>query len=270
MKKRDIPLHVLPANEFFIIKKIENSNENIFTDIHRHNFYEILWFTDIRENETHWIDFDRYRIHPNQIYILSPGQVHEMTTEGKKGYVIAFTTDFFHSILDFFVDLFIKPYYFTGVLPESTAVTMEKIVSLIDEECNGAKRKKLLEAYFAAFFIHLQPLFKRKLSGFPDKMVTVLKLIETHFRREKDVGFYAEKVSLSIRRLNEISVSGTSLTVKQLIIERIVIEAKRLINKEKLSFKEIAYYLGFNDPAYFTRIFKKKTGYTPEEFRNSK
>lgn len=265
----DMPLHSFPQNEFFRMGKIEEMAEPVFTGSHRHSFFEILWFTDAREGETHWIDCENYEVYPNQIYILSPGQIHEMTTGTKKGYLLAFSPDFFHSALELSVELFVKPYYFTSVLPESTSATLEKIISLMNEEYEGAKRKKLLEVYFSAFFIQIQPLFKRKLNGCPDNMVSVLKLIEKHFVREKRVGYYAGKVSLSVRRLNEISASSIGLTVKQLIIERLVTEAKRLIYMQKLSFKEIAYKLGFNDPAYFSRIFKKKTGTTPEEFKKS-
>lgn len=265
---KHIPVHTLPDDKVFMMDRIEGSDESRYLHVHRHGFYELLWFTNIRRNEYHLIDTERYEIYPNQIFILSPGQLHQMPIGTKKGYVMAFSPDFFHHVLGLTVELMIKPYYFTDILSGETPAILEKITQLMEAEYKGANRKKIIEAYSTAFLFHIQPLFKRDLNGCPDKLVDVLKLVERHFAQEKEVLFYARKVSLSSRRLNEISVSTTGKTVKQLIIGRLITEAKRLIYIENLSLKEIAYQLGYNDPAYFSRIFKKKTGLTPEEFRS--
>jgi len=267
MKKTSIPLHHFLVNGFFMMDKIENSDDFRFVETHRHSFYEVLWFTDAGKDESQYIDFEKFTVQPNQICILSPNQVHRMDVGTKKGYLMAFAPDFFHDIFELPTELLLKPYYFTEVIPITTAITMQKIVALMEEEFTSLRRGKLLAAYASAFFIHTSPLFGQKLNIHSDKMTTVLKLIEKYFREEKEVAFYAKKVSLSIRRLNEISVTDTGLTVKKLIIERLVTEAKRLIVAEKISFKEISYHLGFNDPAYFSRIFKQKTGVSPEHFR---
>lgn len=266
-KPTDIPIHSFSNGDFFQMGKIEEMDEQAFIDFHRHSFYEILWFTLVEEEKKQWIDCEAHEIQCNQIFILSPGQIHQMDTGGKNGYLLAFSSDFFHSSVELSVELFIKPYYSMCIIPDSKSAILEKIIFLMDEEYNGAKREKLLASYFTAFMLHIQPLFKREMDKFPGKMVTVLKLIEKHYSSKKEVGFYAKEVSLSVRRLNEISVSSIGLTVKQLISERLITEAKRLIFLQTHSLKEISYLLGFNDPAYFSRFFKSKTGITPEKFR---
>lgn len=268
MKKREIPVHGFPDNDFFMMGRIENSEDIRFTRTHRHSFYEILWFTEVPQNKTHNIDFETYRVFSNQVCILSPGQLHKIEFDTIKGYVVAFSPDFFHSVLGVSIGLFTRPYCSVGILPQSTAIILKKLISLIELEYKTAKRRKLLEAYFSAFLIHIQSLFiKQNPDNYSKKVVLVLDLIEKNFKQEKEVQFYARNVSLSVRRLNEMSVNDIGMTIKQLIVERLITEAKRLLYTESSSIKEIAYDLGYNDPAYFTRIFKKRTGLTPEKFR---
>lgn len=249
--------------------RIEDSEGIRYSKTHRHNFYEILWFTEVKKNEVHWIDFEQEVICLNQICILSPGQLHKIEFESKKGYIVAFSPDFFHYVLGISVELFVKPYCSIGILPDSTVMILKKLLCLMEVEYKTGKRRKLLEAYSSAFLIHIQSIFTKSNSdNHTKRIIPILLLIEKYFKQEKEVKFYAHEVSLSIRRINEVSVSSVGLTIKQLITQRLITEAKRLIYTEDLSIKEIAYELGYNDPAYFSRIFKKKTGFAPEEFRD--
>lgn len=79
---------------------------------------------------------------------------------------------------------------------------------------------------------------------------------------------YAELLNESPVVLNRAVKSLTGKTAGELIIERLILEAKRLLLYSGLNNKEVAYKLGYDDPSYFARIFHKKTGSTPSEFRN--
>ncbi len=266
MKDELIPFHSLPADEFFILERIEEAEESNFTGYHRHHFYEVLWFTDSGSEEKHSIDFEEYAISPNQIYILTPNQVHTMEISTKKGFLLAVSPDFANRFFQLSKVLLIKPYFAMQTLSEDLSLVLKQLINLIEREYFGSKRQNLLEAYLSAFFIHIaggitQPGSKDSKAG------QVLELIEKHFITHKEVPFYANALNLSVRRTNEIVVASTGMTVKQLIINRSITEAKRYIAFDAMSLKEIAYQLGFNDPAYFSRIFKQKTGKTPEQFR---
>ncbi|MFT2009786.1 helix-turn-helix domain-containing protein [Pontibacter sp. 13R65] len=264
-----IPFHSLPTNEFFILEKIETSDESNYTGYHRHHFYEILWFTAVGKEEKHSIDFEDYAISTNQIYILTPNQVHTMEIGTKKGFLIAVSPDFFNRFFHLSKFLLVSPYFAVQTLSEGVSQDLERIMYLIEKEYRGSKRPNLLEAYLAAFFIHIATGITQ-LGSKDTKVSQVLELIEKNFVEQKEVAFYANAISLSIRRTNEIVVASTGMTVKQLIINRSITEAKRYIAYNTMSLKEISYQLGFSDPAYFSRIFKQKTGITPEQFRDLK
>jgi AraC-like DNA-binding protein len=92
-------------------------------------------------------------------------------------------------------------------------------------------------------------------------------VVEAHFRTQHAVSYYAERLNKSPKTLSNLfALQGTSPS--QIIQERILIEARRLLSYTGKSAKEIAYELGFEDAAYFSAYFKKHTDQSPLEFRN--
>jgi AraC-like DNA-binding protein len=94
-----------------------------------------------------------------------------------------------------------------------------------------------------------------------------LNLLESNFRRPEGVDFYAEKLFMSSRNLNLICQNIMQKSVSELIETRKLIEAKNLLIHTDMNISEIGYELGYNEKAYFTNVFKKKSGQTPSEFR---
>jgi AraC family transcriptional activator of pobA len=79
--------------------------------------------------------------------------------------------------------------------------------------------------------------------------------------------FYAEKLNIHPNHLNAVSKRVTNKTAKQIIHEALIIMAKSLLLQSDTSIKEIAFRLGFEEPAHFSNLFKKNTGFTPAQFR---
>jgi AraC-like DNA-binding protein len=94
-----------------------------------------------------------------------------------------------------------------------------------------------------------------------------LKILEENFRRPEGVEFYAEKLFMTARNLNLICQHILQKSVTEIIETRKLIEAKNLLMNSDKTVSEIGYELGFNEKAYFTNVFKKKSGQTPTEFR---
>ena len=92
-------------------------------------------------------------------------------------------------------------------------------------------------------------------------------LLDRYFKTQKRLEFYSESLGISLRRLNAICLHHLDKTLYELIQERRFNESLRLLKFTELSVKEISYYLGFSDPPYFIRCFKKQTGRTPRRFR---
>ncbi|MBK5284203.1 MAG: helix-turn-helix domain-containing protein [Bacteroidia bacterium] len=92
-------------------------------------------------------------------------------------------------------------------------------------------------------------------------------LVENNFRQKKSVSEYSEMLNISAGHLNDTVQHETGKTASEIIYERIILEAKRLLYHSAKSVKEIAYELLYDDPSHFNRFFKTHTGRTPEQFR---
>ncbi|MCD0476310.1 helix-turn-helix transcriptional regulator [Flavobacterium sp. EDS] len=107
-------------------------------------------------------------------------------------------------------------------------------------------------------------------SGRPEKVIKKFNdLVDANFQTESSVGFYADRLSITPNYLNILSQKYLMMPASDVIKERTILEAKRLLTSTNLSIKEIAYQLGFNDNGYFSKVFKKYAGKTPGDFKES-
>ena len=93
------------------------------------------------------------------------------------------------------------------------------------------------------------------------------ELVEEHFRKERRLGFYAERLGLSVDRLNAHVRRAAGVTAGHLIRQRILTEAKRELVFTNRAIHDIAADLAFSGPSHFARFFRKQTGTAPHEFR---
>jgi AraC family transcriptional regulator, transcriptional activator of pobA len=98
-------------------------------------------------------------------------------------------------------------------------------------------------------------------------VVALRKLIEEHFQTERQLAFYADKLAMTVDRLNDHVKRATGVTAGHLIRQRVLTEAKRQLVFTNQPINEIAYELAFSDPSHFARFFRKHTGTAPHEFR---
>jgi len=96
------------------------------------------------------------------------------------------------------------------------------------------------------------------------------ELLDTHYRDHFNIDFYANQIGVTQTQLNRVCRNILGKSALTVINQRLMLEAERDLLYTALSIKEIAYSLGFQDAAYFTRFFKKQSKQSPNEFRNSK
>jgi AraC-like DNA-binding protein len=104
----------------------------------------------------------------------------------------------------------------------------------------------------------------------PSDIRLILKLqdlIEVHFKEQRDPGFYADALSVTLKMLNPLCKAYLDKTVAGLVLDRVLKEAKNLLRYSRMSSREIAYELGFPDPHYFSRFFLRETGKRPKVYR---
>jgi AraC family 4-hydroxyphenylacetate 3-monooxygenase operon regulatory protein len=94
------------------------------------------------------------------------------------------------------------------------------------------------------------------------------QLIENHYKEHLTLSQYAEKMSITAARLNEICRRLSGLPSKRLIMDRLIQEARRLLSFSSISITEIGYEIGFKDPSYFARFFRKNMGITANQYRS--
>lgn len=266
--EKEIPVHHLTSEKFQMSTLRAAGPEN-FHDVHRHNFFEIIWFREVYESSYLELDFESYKLENNQICIIAPGQVFNMKINGEDGYAMAISREIFNEVCD------IEPVLTGGMLPfylnPKSEKTCSAIIALMEEEYKGASRTELLKAYLKAFCIIIgeQITPQEPLLNDRQRIQELVGLIEKHYIMHKETGFYAEKLKISTHHLNDIVRLLRGTTVKKMISQRLILEAKRELSFGALTIKEIAFKLGFNDTSYFSRFFKKHTGQNPDYFKNN-
>jgi AraC family transcriptional activator of pobA len=96
------------------------------------------------------------------------------------------------------------------------------------------------------------------------------KLVDEHFRNERLISFYADKLAMTPDRLNDHVKRVSGVTAGHLIRQRVLTEAKRQLVFTGQPIQEISHDLGFADPSHFARFFRKQTAMTPQEFREGR
>ncbi|PRY08980.1 AraC-like DNA-binding protein [Pontibacter ummariensis] len=265
-RQESIPVHHLTSSSFLVFT-IENTNDETFNGLHRHDFFELIWFTKSDTNESVEIDFTPHRFNDNEICLLTPGQVFQMEKSKQQGFVLAFAKDLFHELTgnrSFFTDVG-RPIS----LGQDSLNAIQSLLPLIINEYNGQKRIALLKSYLQAFLFHVLTTVDALHEAGDSRLNKLFQLIDTHFLQQRETAFYAGHLNTSAKYLNSILKRERSVTIKELVSQRLVLEAKREIYFGELTLKEIAFKLGFSDPAYFSRFFKVQTGKSAEHFKAS-
>lgn len=127
-----------------------------------------------------------------------------------------------------------------------------------DTEIILAYLNSLLAELNSAYFKNKEPV--NILNTNLSKFIEFKLIVETHLTEQPSVNAIAEKLSLTTNSLYRIVKEYSGVSPKDFFTSRLMIEAQRKLHYSNLSVKELAYELGFNDPDYFSRLFKKCTG----------
>ena len=141
----------------------------------------------------------------------------------------------------------------------------------IDDKSNNVLRNEIAKAYFKILLLELFQLRGQgnhllEKSPYLDDFIRFQQALKTHIQQEKKVKFYAEKLLLTTKKLNTITQSILHISAKEYILSMVILEAKKYLKCSKMTTKEVAYQLGFDEPTNFTKFFKKHTQQLPSEF----
>lgn len=248
-------------------------------EAHRHNYYEVLLFD--RAGGKNMIDFELYDVQEQSIHFICPGQVHALNrNQDTDGYLMIFTKDFMAmnggnlSVLhDFPAFNKTAPAVWHPSTPDFNGIL--NLVTFMEQEVKSipSHQEAMLAAYIQAMLIKCKALiiasgdYQHHNESAQELIQRFNHLLEKHFLKFHKVNEYADLLGLTPNHLSDSLKKISGKTAGELIHQRIVLEAKRLLLHSAAATKEIAYQLGFHDPSYFSRFFKANTGSSPESFR---
>ncbi|TSE07837.1 AraC family transcriptional regulator [Aquimarina algiphila] len=256
------------------------NNRDIISHPHKHNFYLSVLF--IEGEGIHEIDFESYSIKPGSIFLLRPGQTHSWKfTKPGKGYIFFHSKEFYEAICQN-KNLNIFPFFFSNqnspsiYLNKETMSSIEPLfISILNETRSSAplKKQKLVNLIDLIYIELSRLVLKDSLEdlvnskNFTMKLYKFEQLIEEKYKTLKSALAYAEIMNISVKHLNRICKETIGKTTTDLILERVILEAKRQILYSENNLAEIAWDLGYDDYSHFSKLFKQKSGISPSQFQ---
>ncbi len=270
----------LPSAGQFKIRRVEEfaGDTDLAHDLHRHDFFFMLALE--KGEGIHEIDFISHKVLDHSVFFLRPGQVHRLHLKaGSTGYLLEFDTAYYHPKDKLSIQRLRK-----ASNKNFCELQVDRFNRLLDILASMFREYKSREdGYQEVIKLNLDIFFIEFVRQSPDPRAVVttaasytqerfeefMELLDKHIATQKQVSKYTEMMSLSAYQLNEITKSSIGKTASDLINEHIILEAKRYLLATPNQVKDIADLLGYEDPSYFIRFFKKHTGFSPDAFRQN-
>jgi len=253
---------------------------------HRQNFYSIV-LVQYAEGE-HLIDFTTYQIKANTIYFISQEQIYHIKLKpAPKGFVVMFNDDFLvqSGIYTEFVSQLSFFHKYNSNEPLKISEDISKLFHQLikalhreTENMNDEFTHEIAGTLLKLFFLGCKRVYKfhndvvatNSTSNRAFEIVKEFKLlINIHFASKHKVSEYAELMGLTASYLNQTIKQEINITPKELITQRIMLEAKKMALFTDMSAKDIATSLGFDDPAHFSKLFKNTEEVNFSNFRET-
>ena len=233
------------------------------------------------------VEHKTYQVPKGSLVFIGPGKsitLGKAYNKAGSAYFITFSSSFYEQSVNDGIwlnsELFFSHTSDIHITPIS--IQLESVEHLLFERLLRFREKKSHDFYVAAVHNYVEALLLDGLSYVEDhsenlegnKKYTAIDyvnrfriLLQRNFKREKQVGFYADQLFITPRRLSDMSEAVLKKTAKQVIIEKVVSESVRMLKHSSETVAEIAYDLGFSDEANFSTFIKKNTNKTPRELR---
>lgn len=245
-------------------------------DPHQHDFEELI--IGIEGQLEHFIDFKMETIEAPFASFVSKGKTHRVKPGLKDGrcqmWVLRFKSEF---IPDTTFQLYAN-YHDHANISMQPGECFQRLVILSEmiaaEMRQPSPDLSVVQHLLSAMFTMIESERHKNATDESGLQRTqnvtfknFLNILEENYKRPEGVDFYAEKLFMSARNLNLICQNILKKSVSEIIETRKLIEAQNLLTTTDMTVAEIGFELGYKEKAYFTSVFKKKSGQTPTEFR---
>ena len=270
-KSQQFQVEVFDANRHFSVKYP-----------HRHDFFEVLYL--LKGSGLHVIDANKYEIKPPCVFFMSPGQAHKLELSNDiEGFIFIFTADFYllnrsnqNTLIEF-------PFFYTihqdnpPLLLESESdirflesLFRQGVAEIRDAgESNTEMLRSILDLILTTCGARYQVIENLLNKGKGQILVKrFFHLVEENHQKNLSMSDYSGMIGVTPNHLTQTVKLLTGKTSSQIIKAKQLLEIKRLLVHTNLSVSEIANQLNFEDQSYFTKFFKRETGFTPIQFRS--
>ena len=246
---------------------------------HRHDFYVTVIFT--KGTGIHEIDFQKYDVSEGSLFFLSPGQVHSWElSPDTDGYIFFFSQPYYEM---HYVNQKLKnfPFFNSPSFPRKLQLQSEELVDMIrlfeaiqnENLSQNVMKQSFILSLITQIYIQSVREFSKDDEKTSATSVSYFKhyqdfenLLEESFTFQKSISYYASQLNISAKHLNRITQTVMQKTASEIITERVILEAKRMLIYLDESLVEIAFRLGYEEYSYFARMFRKNSGITPSQF----
>ncbi|MBL8451203.1 MAG: 4-hydroxyphenylacetate catabolism regulatory protein HpaA [Zoogloea sp.] len=257
------------------------------TPAHRHSrFYQVHLL--VRGSISLQLDDQAYFAEAPLVFITPPAIPHAFySEENTDGHVITVRQDvvraWYASLPGQWPDAQLREPAFLplgGAAAEvqAEAARLIQLAELLQQEFGGRGkgRSAAVQALGLCFFISLNRLLASHVPAMPLKrergedlriFLSFCDLVEAHFRDHLTLPDYARQLAITEARLNDVCRRMANLPSKEVVHDRLLQEARRLLRFSTTPVGELSYQLGFADPAYFSRFFTRRVGVAPSQFR---
>lgn len=245
--------------------------------IHRHRHFELF---RLKGAGSHFNDFAEHPLRDDSLVVVRPGQVHGWPDSGQlRGTMIVFTQEFFDG--DRPPPSALQRYGFlqegrpARALDPSAARTLDAAFAAIAAEFDARQPEwhDVIRSHLHIVLVQIARLAAQDPASLAPKgraaeLIRRFRLLlENQFRTTKSVAGYARQLGVTPGHLNDVLREHTGQAASEVIHDRILLEARRCLLHSELSVSEVGYGLGYEDPSYFARFFRRSTGQSPMAFR---
>jgi AraC family transcriptional regulator, transcriptional activator of pobA len=251
---------------------------------HIHDFYSVVLIS--KGSNRLKVNNDSYNIEPGSVCLIAPHQIHSYEgLEDMEGSVLLFCQDFYVEEFSYLrlVNTFFCTTQLTGGksrpcinLGENEFTDINGLLKLIETEHENSASVNdspvIIRSLLNILLLKLSRVYhsgQEESADFDSIFIhKVSQLVDSNFTTEHNTGFYASAFNISEKRLNDICKKHFNRGLKNILTDRLMHEARKLLITTELSVAEIAYKLNFEDNSYFTKVFKKQTRLAPKRFRD--
>ncbi|NOT73511.1 MAG: AraC family transcriptional regulator [Cyclobacteriaceae bacterium] len=214
--------------------------------------------------------FDNFKIDQNSMIVVPAGQITSLLSMSSniEGYYLHFGTNYLSQTNLDFSDWLTRPVIrFKKDEVKHLTTLLHRMQRLNERGVNTAILKLYLKTFLAEMKQSIDFQMRMNLPAHERITIDFKKLLNYNIRNHQSAGFYAEKLHITTNHLNKSVKATLRRSASSLIDETLVVEAKIVMQESRASISEVAFELGFHDPSYFGRFFKKHTGFVPNEYR---